>query len=102
VLHWDAVNSCLDLSQDPSTVDWPSARDEAKTVTVPPLATMALGLIPCKCASGISEFARLPYNIMSIRFENASSVNHLLACGPCDTGEFTMAATPSSIPITVS
>ena len=50
-------------------------------------AAMPLGLVHCACTSGSSALARLPHNVSS-RSENASSVNHLLACVPCDPGEF--------------
>ena len=49
--------------------------------------TMSLGIQHCKCASGSSALPRLPYNI-STRSANASSLNYLLMCMPCNTGEF--------------
>ena len=50
-------------------------------------AAMPLGLAHCTCEGGSSALPRLPSNA-SLGAENASAVNHLLACVPCDAGEF--------------
>ena len=50
-------------------------------------ATMPLGIEHCRCTAGSPALPELPRN-MSTRFMNASSLNHLLACAPCDAGEF--------------